>query len=271
MIAREIPSSGEALPVIGLGTWLTFDVGPERQGAADEVVDTAYEHGTRLFDSSPMYGRAEGVLGRALGAERRGDAIVATKIWTSSLEEARAQYAAQLRFYGGRIDLEQVHNLVAWEQHLPWLEEEKAAGRIDRIGVTHWSAGSFGELERALRTGRFDAVQLPLSPGEREAEQRLLSAAEELGIAVIVMRPFGGTGAPLVRRSPPERDLEPLRPFGVQTWAQALLKWALSDPRVDLAIPATRHPERARENALAGEPPWLGSEERDYVARLARG
>jgi diketogulonate reductase-like aldo/keto reductase len=214
-----------------------------------------------------MYGGAEASLGSALQG-RRDEASVATKIWTASLEEGREQYQAQRRFFG-RVEVEQVHNLVAWEEHLPWLEEEKAAGRIDRIGVTHWSAGSFAELERALRTGRFDTVQVPLSPGEREAERRLLPLAEELGVAVIVMRPFGGTGAPLLRSDPSERDLEPLRAFGIESWAQALLKWALSDPRVDLVIPATSRPERAIVNAAAGSPPWLGPDEREHVARLA--
>ena len=253
-------------PVVGLGTWQTFD---DDGALAAAVVGAAREAGTAVFDSSPMYGGAEGALGSALTGSREGTSV-ATKIWSPSVEDGRRQYEAQRRFFG-RVEIEQVHNLVAWEQHLPWLEEEKAAGRIDRIGVTHWSAGSFGELERALRTGRFDTVQLPLSPDEREAERRLLPVAGELGVAVIVMRPFGGTGAPLVRHAPSDHDLEPLRPFGVETWAQALLKWVLSDPRVDLAIPATRHPERARENARAGEAPWLGSEERDHVARLARG
>ena len=253
-------------PVVGLGTWQTFDADATLAGA---VADSALASGTTVFDSSPMYGAAERSLGAALSG-RRERTTVATKIWASTVEEGRAQYDAQRRFFG-RVDVEQVHNLVAWEEHLPWLEEEKAAGRIDRIGVTHWSARSFGELGRALRTGRFDTVQLPLSPGEREAEQRLLPLAEEFGVAVIVMRPYGGTGAPLVGRAPPVADLTPLRPFGIETWAQALLKWVLSDPRVDVAIPATRHPERARANALAGEPPWLGSEEREYVVRLARG
>jgi diketogulonate reductase-like aldo/keto reductase len=216
-----------------------------------------------------MYGGAEASLGAAL-EERRAGTTVATKIWAPGVDEGRAQYEAQRSFFG-RVEIEQVHNLVAWERHLPWLEEEKAAGRIDRIGVTHWSAGSFAEVERALRTGRFDTVQLPLNPGEREAEQRLLPLVEELGITVIVMRPFGGTGAPLLRSRPSDAELEPLREYGVETWAQALLKWILSDPRIDLAIPATRRPERVRENAGAGEPPWLGPEERDYVARLARG
>ena len=146
--------------------------------------------------------RAEASLGAALDG-RRDAATVATKIWTPSVEEGRAQYDEQRRFFG-RVEIEQVHNLVAWEEHLPWLEEERAAGRIDRIGVTHWSASSFGELERALRHGRFDVVQLPLNPREHEAEKRLLPLAEELGIAVVVMRPFGGTGAPLLR-APPHR------------------------------------------------------------------
>ena len=156
-----------------------------------------------------------------------------------------------------------------WEEHLAWLEEERSAGRLDRIGVTHWSAASFGELERALQTGRFDVVQLPLNPHEREAELRLLPLAAELGVAVVVMRPFGGTGAPLLRRSPSPKELAPLRALGIETWAQALLKWVLSDPRVDLVIPATSRPARATENTAAGSPPWLGADERVYVAHLA--
>jgi diketogulonate reductase-like aldo/keto reductase len=251
-------------PVVGLGTYATFDADA---GRARSVVGAALGAGTTVFDSSPMYGGAERALGAAL-AERRAGTAVATKIWTPSVEEGRAQYEEQRRFFG-RVEIEQVHNLVAWERHLPWLQDEKDAGRIDRIGVTHWSAGSFGELERALRTGRFDTVQLPLNPGEREAEQRLLPLAEELGIAVIVMRPFGGTGAPLLRRAPRDDELEPLRAFGIDTWAQALLKWALSDHRVDLVIPATSRPERAASNATAGSPPSLGADERATIARLA--
>jgi diketogulonate reductase-like aldo/keto reductase len=251
-------------PVVGLGTYATFEADVE---TARAVVAAAVGSGTTVFDSSPMYGGAERSLGAAL-AGRRAGTVVATKVWTSSREEGRAQYEAQRRFFG-RVEIEQVHNLVAWEEHVPWLEHEKTEGRIDRIGVTHWSAGSFGELERALRTSRFDTVQLPLSPGEPEAERRLLPLAEELGISVIVMRPFGGTGAPLLRRPPSDAELAPLRPLGIETWAQALLKWVLSDPRIDVVIPATSRPARATENARAGSPPWLGLEERAYVARLA--
>ena len=252
-------------PVVGLGTYRTFngDV-----AGARAVVDAALAAGTTVFDSSPMYGGAESSLGAALDG-RRGGTSIATKIWAPSVDEGRAQYEEQRRFFG-RVELEQVHNLVAWEEHLTWLEEERAAGRIDRIGVTHWSAGSFAELERALRTSRFDAVQLPLNPLERESEQRLLPLAEELGLAVVVLSPFGGTGAPLLRRAPTDDELARLRPFGVETWAQVVLKWVLSDRRVDLVIPATSRPARAAENAVAGSPPWLDADERAYVERLAR-
>jgi diketogulonate reductase-like aldo/keto reductase len=249
--------------VIGLGTYATFDADI---AGARSVVDAVLAAGGNAFDSSPMYGSAQSSLGTAL-AERREGTTVATKIWASSVDEGRAQYDEQRRFFG-RVEIEQVHNLVAWEEHLPWLEGERTEGRIDRIGVTHWSSGSFGELERALRTRRFDVVQLPLSPHEREAERRLLPLAGELAVAVVVMRPFGGTGAPLLRRTPSAAKLAPLRAFGIETWAQALLKWALSDPRVDLVIPATSHPERATENAAAGSPPWLDDEACAYVERL---
>jgi len=251
-------------PVVGLGTYRTFDSDASRARA---VVDAALAAGTTVFDSSPMYGGAQASLGAALAGLRDGTSI-ATKIWTPNVDEGRAQYEEQRRFFG-RIEFEQVHNLVAWEEHVRWLEDEKAEGRIDRIGVTHWNAGAFGELERALRTGRFDVVQLPLNPAEREVEQRLLPLAAELGVAVIVMSPFGGTGAPLLRRAASRDELMPLRDYGIETWAQALLKWVLSDPRIDLVIPATSRPERAEENAAAGVPPWLGPRERARIARLA--
>ncbi|MDX6439763.1 MAG: hypothetical protein QOF45_2346 [Gaiellaceae bacterium] len=250
-------------PVVGLGTWNTFG-GDE--ALARDVVGAALDAGSRCFDTSPMYGAAERALGAALDG-RRDEAAVLTKIWTPSVEEARFQFANQLEWFG-RVEVEQVHNLVAWEQHLPWLEAERSAGTIGRIGVTHYSPSAFGELERALQTGRFQTVQVPLNPRERACEQRILPLAQELGVAVVVMRPLG-EGA-LLRNQPPPEDLAPLADFGVRTWPQALLKWALSDERVDLVIPATRHPEHAVENAGAGEPPWFGREARAYVEELAR-
>lgn len=251
-------------PVIGLGTYGTF---LDDARLATEVVGAALEAGTTVFDSSPMYGPAEASLGVAL-RERRGQGVVATKIWTESVEEGRRQYAAQRGLFG-RVEIEQVHNLVAWRDHLAWLEEERAVGRIDRIGVTHWNADRFDELEQALASGRFDTVQIPLNPLERECEARILPVAEELGIAVIVMRPLGGARAVVLRREPSRGALEPLRAFGVETWPQALLKWCLADPRVDLVIPATSKPERAVENARAGLEPVFGPDERRLVEELA--
>jgi diketogulonate reductase-like aldo/keto reductase len=247
---------------VGLGTWNTFGDDAALAGA---VVEAALAAGTTVVDSSPMYGGAERSLAAALEG-RRSEAVVATKVWSPSRREVERQLAAQLAWFG-TVDVEQVHNLVGWRQHLPLLEREREAGRIGMLGVTHYSPSYFDELERALRTGRFGAVQLPLNPHEREAERRLLPAAAELGVAVIVMRPVGQRA--VVGSPPPPGALEPLAEFGVRTWAQALLKWVLSDPRVDVAIPATTNPDHARDNAAAGDPPWFGPEERDYVARLA--
>lgn len=249
-------------PVVGLGTWNTFGGNAE---LARRVVGASLDADIGSFDSSPMYGGAEAALGEAL-VGRRDDAAVLTKIWTASADEARAQLSAQLGWYG-RVEVEQVHNLVAWREHLPWLEEERTAGSVGRIGVTHYAASAFDELETALRTGRFQTAQVPLNPHQRECEARILPLAAELGIVVIVMRPFGE--GDLLRRPPAPAELEPLAPFGVATWAQALLKWALSDARVDLVIPATSRPERTAENAAAGEPPWFGPDERALVERLA--
>jgi aryl-alcohol dehydrogenase-like predicted oxidoreductase len=262
MERRALGRAGVDLPVVGLGTWNTFDLDDSRQEVADRVVEAVFEEGTRLVDSSPMYGRAERVLGRAL-AGRRGEAFVATKIWTPSVATGRDQFAAQLDFYDGLIDLEQVHNLVSWPEHLDWLEAERDAGRIRFLGATHYSSSAFDELARVMRTGRIDAIQVPLNPHEREVEREILPLAEELGLGVIVMRPLG-EGSLL-----PGPDPSRLEPLGVDTWAQALIKYALSDPRVTAVIPATTSPEHARENAAAGAPPWFGPDERRLVEELA--
>jgi diketogulonate reductase-like aldo/keto reductase len=250
-------------PVIGLGTWNTFDSDRVLAGA---VVGAALDAGCRLIDSSPMYGGAEESLGAALTERRRG-AAVATKIWAGSVDEGRAQLEDQLGWFG-RVEIEQVHNLVAWEEHLPWLEEERQAGRIDRLGVTHWQPSAFAELARALETRRFSVLQIPLNPLERDCERELLPLAAELEVAVLVMRPLGDKAR--LRHPPPPEALEPLGDFGVASWPQALLKWALSDERVDAVIPASRNPEHVRENAAAGKPPWFGPEQRELVERLAQ-
>lgn len=257
------------VPAVGMGTWQTFDVrGDPGERNARTIVDAALAAGANFFDSSPMYGEAERVLGGALDG-RRAQAIVATKIWTNSAGEGRLQAERALRFYGGRVDVYQVHNLVAWREQLDLLEELKGDGRVRVIGATHYNASAFGELRRVIETGRVDAIQIPYNPREREVEAEILPLAAERQLGVIVMRPLGQGS--LVRRPVPADKLRPLERFGITTWPQALLKWILSDPRCHVAIPATSHAERMTENAAAGGPPWLDAEARAYVARLADG
>jgi aryl-alcohol dehydrogenase-like predicted oxidoreductase len=259
---RGFGITGLDVPVIGLGTWSTFDLPSSEEHVARDVVDAAFEAGVRVVDSSPMYGRAEAVLSGALGPHR-DEAIVATKIWTPSVEEGRAQFAAQLRWYGW-VDVLQVHNLVDWREHLDWMEAERDAGRIGVLGATHWNPGAFDELAEAMHTGRIGSVQVPWNPAEREAEREILPMAADLGLGVIAMRPLGEGG--LLRR-PPARD--ELGPTGCISWPEALLRWCLSDPRVHVAIPATRDPGHARANAAAGDGPPLDADQRAAVERLA--
>lgn len=266
MELRRFGRADLEVPVIGLGTWTVFDVAPEAEGGPRSVVEEAFGAGVRLVDSSPMYGRAEDVLGRALLAARvRASAIVATKIWSPSLLEGRRQFEAQLAAFGGRIEIEQIHNLVAWREHLVWLEEEVKAGCVAFIGATHWNESRFGELIEIMETGRVDCVQVPFNPLERKAARDILPLAEEMGVGVIAMRPFAE--GDLLGREP--KDPSVLRDLGVETWTQALLKWTLSDRRVHVAIPATSSVEHARSNAAAGEPPWFDEEQRRVVERLA--
>jgi aryl-alcohol dehydrogenase-like predicted oxidoreductase len=260
-------SAGLDVPVVGLGTWRVLDVrGAAAEAAAGEVVRAALDTGARFVDTSPMYGEAERVLAESLG-DRREEAIVATKVWASSPSEGAAQVDRALAWYGGRVDLYQVHNLVAWPEQLAMLERHRDEGAIRALGATHYSPLAFGELATVMRTGRIDAIQIPYNPLEREVEDAILPLAEELGLGVVVMRPLGSGG--LLRRAPSAQQLAPLRAYGIETWAQALLKWILSDPRCHVAIPATSRPQRMVENAAAGRPPWLGPDERAYVAGLA--
>ncbi len=262
---RRLGAAGPEVPVIGLGTWRVFDLATGRQAEADAVVQAAFERGVRVVDSSPMYGRAEAVLSAALdanGGPGRDAAFVATKVWTRSVDDARRHYRAQLAWFGGRIDLLQVHNLVGWPAHLDWLEDERAAGRIGLVGVTHYSAAAFDELETVMRTGRIQVVQVPVNPQERDAERRILPLADELGIGVIAMRPFG-EGSLLKR---PFSD--DLHRAGLSSWPDALLRWTLSDRRVAVTIPATASPAHVADNLAAGVGPWLHSDIRELVTAL---
>jgi diketogulonate reductase-like aldo/keto reductase len=248
-------------PVVGVGTWNTFDTDAR---LACEIVDAAADAGVRLFDTSPMYHGAERALAAALDGRRRPDVTVGTKIWARSLEEGREQYRRQLDWYGGRVEIEQVHNLVSWREHLDWLERERDEGRIGRIGVTHYQAAAFDELAEAMRDPRVDCVQLPYNPHERACEQVLLPLAAELDMPVIVMRPLGA--GELLGVEPPRAELAAL---GVESWAEALLLWALSDERVDVVIPATKHPDRAEANARAGDGRRFDAAQRTRIAELA--
>ncbi len=267
MERRRLGSTGLDVPVVGMGTWATFDVrGREAEWGARRVVDTALEGGAGFFDSSPMYGEAERVLGASLDG-RRDRALIATKVWARSSAEGRHQIDRALAYFGGRVDLYQVHNLVSWAEHLDTLEEMRDRERVAAIGATHYSPSAFDELAEVMRGGRITAIQVPYNPRERQVEREILPLAEELGLGVVVMRPFAEGG--LLSRPPDDRDLAPLRDLGIRTWPQALLKWILSDPRCHVAIPATSSPEHMVENAAAGDPPWLEAEERALVAGLA--
>ena len=264
---RPFGNCGFDVPVVGMGTWNTFNVrGPRDEAHAAAIVARAIEGGANFFDASPMYGEAERVLGAALeGARDR--ALIATKIWTSSRAEAHQQADNALGWFGNVIDLYQVHNLVNWREQLHLIEDLRSRGAVRAIGATHYRAAAFDELADVMNTGRIGAIQIPYNPHQREVERSILPLAEELGLGVVVMRPFGEGS--LLRRAPSESDLDRLAPFGVRTWPQALLKWILSDRRCHVAIPATFNLEHLEDNIAAGQAPWFGPDERDYVASLA--
>jgi aryl-alcohol dehydrogenase-like predicted oxidoreductase len=265
---RALGISGLDVPVVGVGTWHTFQDLDRRGVDVGPFVTEALEAGANIFDSSPMYGPAERLLGESLEG-RRDQAVIATKVWASSATEGRRQIERALGYFGDRVEVYQIHNLLAWREHLPILERHREEERVRVVAVTHYSPSAFGEMASIMRSGRIGAVQVPYNPLERDVEREILPLAADLGLGVIAMRPFA-EGA-LIRRPPQVEEMQPLAPFGVRTWAQALIKWTLSDPRCHVAIPATSRLGRTAENAGAGDPPWLGPDERALVARLARG
>jgi aryl-alcohol dehydrogenase-like predicted oxidoreductase len=266
MEKRVFGSTGLHVPVVGMGTWHTFDVTGQEANERKQVTDAAFKAGATFFDSSPMYGEAERVLGRTLRG-RRDDAIVATKVWSSNDDEAMRQISASLAFFRRRVDVFQVHNLVAWRTRLDQLQQLRDEGAVRALGLTHYAASAADDFLRAMKDPRVQTVQVPYNPRERWIESSILPAAADLGLGVIVMRPFGEGS--LARMQANSSALDPLKPFGIRSWPQALLKWILSDPRCHVAIPGTSSADHLVANAAAGDPPWLGPDERRYIAGLA--
>lgn len=251
---RPVPRSGEMLPMLGLGTYQAFGVGPDRgeREPLKEVLRLFVEHGGSLVDSSPMYGTAESVVGD-LAAEQglTPKLFMATKVWTTGREAGVRQMEESMRrMKVARMDLMQIHNLQDWKTHARTLQEWKAAGRIRYSGITHYHSGAYDELERLMKTKAFDFVQFNYSISEREAEQSVLPLAQDTGTAVIVNRPFAQASLfPRVRgREVPAWAAE----FDCKSWGQFFLKYILSHPAVTCVIPATSKPHHLVDNMMAG-------------------
>lgn len=254
MHVRKIPSTGEAMPVVGFGTWQTFDIGSDRAERAQrrEVLEALFAAGGRMIDSSPMYGRAEAVVGDLLAEMgARDKAFLATKVWTSGEKPGIAQMQASAdKMRAPVIDLMQIHNLVDWRVHLKTLQTAKAAGRYRYIGITHYTVPALDELAAILAGEKLDFVQMGYSLATRAAEQRLLPVALDHGVAVIANQPFdSGAMFSKVRGKPlPEWAGE----IDCASWAQIMLKYLIGHPAVTCVIPGTARPDHALDNLAAG-------------------
>jgi len=268
MNKRAIPSTGEMLPVVGCGTWRTFDVGNDAaaQARLADVLQILFDNGGSVIDSSPMYGSSEAVAGSVLtrmNAHKR--AFVATKVWTSGRDAGIAQMENSLRLWQQpRIDLMQIHNLLDWQTQLATLRDWKARGRIRYIGVTHYTSSAFGEVEAVMRSEKIDFVQINYAADDRAAEETLLPLAKERGIGVIVNQPFGGGG--LLGRLKDKPVPEWSKDIGCTTWAQLLLKFVLSHPAVTCVIPGTGRPEYMHDNVRAGFGSYPDESMRNQIA-----
>lgn len=271
---RPVPKSGETLPVVGVGTWQTFDVGT---GAADRarlgrVLETLFAGGGSVIDSSPMYRRAEGVVGDLLvAAGVRPRAFLATKVWTEGEAAGRAQMEQSFRrLRTDRIDLMQVHNLVDWRTQLRTMRAWREAGRFRYLGITHYTPSAFDELEAVLRAEPLDFLQIPYSIAVTAAESRLLPLAAERGVAVIVNRPFEGGDLFGRTRNRPVPLIA--RELGCASWAQVFLKFILGHPAVTCVIPGTDRPDHMADNLAAGRGRMPDAADRrhlqDVLARL---
>lgn len=250
-MSKKIPSTGEALPVIGVGTWQTFDVGadPAARAPLREVLKLLNRN---MVDSSPMYGSSESVAGDLIAELGLRDKLfIATKVWTSGRDAGIRQMETSFkRLRVERMDLMQVHNLVDVATHTKTLMDWKARKRVRYTGITHYTSSAYAEVERALKSGQYDFLQINYSLGERESEQRLLPLAKEKNIAVIANRPFA-EGALL--RQVKGKSLPPwAKELGIESWAQYFLKWIVSHPAVTCTIPGTGNPKHMQDNLVAG-------------------
>ncbi|MFE8118152.1 aldo/keto reductase [Brenneria goodwinii] len=269
MPTRIIPSSREPLPVIGLGTYRSFDYGPDSPNYAHlpAVLDALFAAGGRVIDSSPMYGLAERTVGELMSMRQPSlKAFLATKVWIAGREAGIRQMDESFRLLRtDRIDLMQIHNLLDWRTHLPTLREMKAAGRIRYIGVTHYTSAAYDELENVIKNTPLDFLQINYALDDRTAAERLLPLAQENGIAVICNTPFGGGG--LLRRLGSMPLPAWAKDVGAVSWAQLALKFILANPAITCVIPGTGNPKYMAENAAAAIGPELTSSQiRELIA-----
>ncbi len=269
MLARRIPAGGEALPVIGLGTWQTFDVGGDAGARVPlkEVLGVLFESGGRVVDSSPMYGTSESVVGdlcTELGICE--PLFLATKVWTQGRDEGLRQMERSIeRMRAAPLDLMQIHNLVDVETHTRTLQAWKAEGRVRYLGITHYTASAHAAVERWMRTRQYDFVQINYSLEEPHAADRLLPLARDLGIAVMINRPFATGG--MFRRVRGKALPAWAGELGISSWAQYFLKWIVAHPAVTCVIPATGKPAHMRDNAGAGLGPMPDEAGRRRMAK----
>jgi diketogulonate reductase-like aldo/keto reductase len=268
LMTRKIPSTGEQIPVIGVGTWQTFDVGDGERAALREVLKLLNGN---IIDSSPMYGTSETVAGDLIAElDLRSQLFVATKVWTSGRAEGIRQMETSFeRLRVQQMDLMQIHNLVDADTHTQTLKEWKDKKRVRYIGITHYTSSAYAEVERYLKSGPYDFLQINYSLGERESERRILPLAQERKIAVIANRPFA-EGA-LFRKT----KNKPLPPWaaelGIASWAQYFLKWIVSHPAVTCAIPGTGNPKHMQDNLGAGQGPLPNEDQRKKMTAYFDG
>ncbi|WP_077431964.1 MULTISPECIES: aldo/keto reductase [Pseudomonas] len=267
MLTRAIPSSAELLPIVGLGTYRGFDVEPASPAYKQlpDVLGALFKKGGTVIDSSPMYGRAEQTTGELLSIhEPRSPAFLATKVWTQGREEGIAQMERSFKLLQtDRIDLMQIHNLLDWQTHLPTLRQWKEQGRIRYIGITHYTASAYEEVEALLKAEPLDFLQINYALDDRTVEKRILPLCRERGVAVICNRPFGGGG--LLERLKGKPLPGWAAQVGVTSWAQLALKFLLSHSAVTCVIPGTGNPRYMADNAGAGFGPMLTGAQREQL------